>query len=132
MVKGIFKKDKDGNWREYKQMLLQFSHEVEGRDDISIITSIGYNKLKKDQIKGFCHHRFKANLIVEGLDLGKIYVGSSLTIGKVVVIVSSIGKACHRECPALAGDNKCTLGKYIIFARIVQSGKIAYHDFVEQ
>lgn len=129
-IKGIYRKDIVGNWAEHKEVFLQLSNERKPRDNISIITSMGYDKLRNDEVKGFCHQKFKANFIIEGLCTSKITSGSLLTIGEALVEVSTVGKTCHKECPVLTGNNSCALGKYIFFAKVIQSGKVKYQDFV--
>lgn len=127
VVKGIFKRESKHQWKEYEEILLQLPN---GDEDISIITFEGYKKLKNDEIKGFCHNKFKANLIIEGLNNHVIICGTILTIGEALLEITKVGKACHRECPALVDKRVCTLKQHIFFAKVIRSGKIKVNNKV--
>ena len=41
---------------------------------------------------------FGENLIVEGIDLAKLPIGTKITINQVLLEVTQIGKECHTHC----------------------------------
>ena len=57
-IKNICLKE-NGEWREYSSLYLDTSKLKESKRGVSFITEEGQERLYKDEMKGFCHHRFK-------------------------------------------------------------------------
>ncbi|SET47374.1 hypothetical protein SAMN05660297_02523 [Natronincola peptidivorans] len=129
-IKSIYKKDEEGIWREYKKSFLEISNSLSHQRDISIITSIGYDKLQYDEVQGFCHLKFKANLIIEGLDYKAIEPFSMMYLGDSSIEITMLGKECHHDCPALANEKSCGLSKHIFWGRVRRAGGITIGDVV--
>ncbi|SDL11547.1 MOSC domain-containing protein [Natronincola ferrireducens] len=119
IVQGISKK-KDDVWKNHQEIFLQTSKD----ENISLITSKGYDSLTQDIIKGFCHFKFKANFVIKGIDLEKITINTLLTIGDAVIKITEIEKKCHQQCPAFTKNHSCTLGQQIFFGKVVQEGLV--------
>ena len=47
---------------------------------------------------------FGENLVVSGIDLSKLQVGSQIKIGEAVLELSQIGKECHSGCKSALGQ----------------------------
>lgn len=129
IIKGIFRKNSQGQWVEYNKTFFSFSDEKDN-SDISIITLEGLKKLKTDSLKGFCHSKFKANLVIENLDTNKILPSTQLTIGQAVIEINNKFKKCYKECPVFLQKDNCIIKKHIFFAKVLKSGNIAYNDKV--
>lgn len=128
-VKGIFIKDSQQQWKEYKEIYLDSKEINEGEEDLSIITIEGFNKLKNDEVKGFCHHKFHANFVIEGIDPRNLLPGTILHMGDIIIEVTNKTKKCHFNCPVLSSNYPpCALNKHIVFGKLLKSGKIAYKD----
>lgn len=130
IVKQIFIKDEKGCWRQGNKIFLEISSKKNEKRDISFITCIGYDKLQHDSIKGFCHWKFKANFIIDGLDIDGIPLDSQLVLGNARIRVMEKGKECHKGCPALKQGNSCTLGKHIFFGEVVKAGFVKMNDSI--
>ena len=71
---------------------------------------------------------FGENLIVSGMDLAKLPVGTRLTSGQVILEVTQIGKTCHNDCAIKEAVGTCIMPTEGIFARVIQGGTIATGD----
>ena len=97
---------------------------------ISLISEVVEKRLREDSNKGFCHLKFKGNLIIEGLELSKIEKNQRIKIGAAFLQATIIGKECHDNCP-LSGKETCDIHKSIIFARLLNSEKVEVGYSVE-
>jgi len=69
---------------------------------------------------------FAENLVVSGVDLGELGLGSKLRLGSNVVLsITQIGKRCHAPCRihALTGD--CIMPRRGLFADVEEGGEAA-------
>ncbi len=73
---------------------------------------------------------FGENLIVEGIDLGKLPIGTILDIQGVVLEVTQIGKECHTGCAIAQAVGKCIMPTEGIFARVLKGGTVKIGDSV--
>lgn len=71
---------------------------------------------------------FGENLVVEGIDLRTLPVGTLLRCGDALLEVTQIGKACHHHCAIFARMGDCIMPREGIFARVLQGGRIAVGD----
>lgn len=74
---------------------------------------------------------FGENVIVDGIDLAKLPVGTRLRIGETVMEVTQIGKKCHRHCHIFHRIGDCIMPREGIFAKVVQGGWLQRGDPVE-
>lgn len=65
---------------------------------------------------------FGENILVSGIDLRALPVGSFLRAGEVVLKVSQIGKECHSHCAIFARVGDCIMPREGIFATVEQGG----------
>lgn len=74
---------------------------------------------------------FGENLLISGLDLASLPVGSTLAVGEALLEITQIGKTCHTDCEIrhLTGD--CIMPREGIFARVRRGGTIRAGDGVE-
>ena len=71
---------------------------------------------------------FGENLLVEGLELKTLPVGSILKVGRVVLEVTQIGKECHTGCAIRQRTGDCIMPREGIFARVLEGGEIRAGD----
>lgn len=71
---------------------------------------------------------FGENLIVEGIDLAKLPIGTKLTINQVLLEVTQIGKECHTGCAIAKAVGKCIMPTEGIFARVLKGGVVKVGD----
>ena len=65
---------------------------------------------------------FGENILVRGLDLRELPVGSSLRAGDVVLKISQIGKECHSHCQIFQRVGDCIMPREGVFATVEHGG----------
>lgn len=74
---------------------------------------------------------FGENLIVSGIDLAALPVGTRLRTREVELEVTQIGKECHNDCAIKKAVGTCIMPTEGIFARVIKGGTIAAGDLLE-
>lgn len=105
-------------------------HGKDPERQISFLSAETDRRLREDTDRGFCHMRFKGNLVIEGLAALNIQGQQCLRIGDAVIEVTIAGKECHPNCPLHNSDVSCSIYKDIYFGRIVKSGLMRLEDSV--
>ncbi|MDR1894957.1 MAG: MOSC domain-containing protein [Spirochaetales bacterium] len=77
------------------------------------------------------HGAFGENLVVEGIDLKTLPIGTLLECGEVLLEVTQIGKECHSHCEIFKVMGDCIMPREGIFARVLKGGFIAPGDGME-
>jgi len=70
-------------------------------------------------------------LLIEGLDLPALPVGTVLRVGEVVLKVSQIGKECHQGCAVMQAVGDCVMPREGIFATVEKGGRVSNGDAIE-
>ncbi|MGM9583447.1 MAG: molybdopterin-binding protein [Phascolarctobacterium sp.] len=65
---------------------------------------------------------FGENILVGGIDLRKLPVGTNLKAGEVVLKLSQIGKECHSHCQIFQRVGDCIMPREGVFATVEQGG----------
>jgi len=71
---------------------------------------------------------FGENIIVSGVDLKSLPVGTVLEIGDAVLRVTQIGKECHSHCNIYHKMGDCIMPREGIFAEVLKGGCIEKGD----
>lgn len=74
---------------------------------------------------------FGENLVVEGVDLRALPVGTRLRCGQVLLELTQIGKECHSHCAIYQRMGDCIMPREGIFAEVLTGGMIRVGDCVE-
>lgn len=75
---------------------------------------------------------FGENLIVAGLDLKHMPLGTQLTCGDGVVMeLTQIGKECHTHCAIYYAMGECIMPHEGTFCRVLHGGRICPGDQIE-
>ena len=67
---------------------------------------------------------FGENLVVAGMELAKLGIGSRLTIGGAILELTQIGKVCHTRCAIYQKTGDCIMPRLGLFARVVRGGEL--------
>lgn len=67
---------------------------------------------------------FGENILVSGIDLRQLPVGSTLTAGAVILKLSQIGKECHSHCQIFNRVGDCIMPREGVFATVEQGGEL--------
>lgn len=74
---------------------------------------------------------FGENIVVEGIVLNELPIGTKLTCNDVILEVTQIGKECHHHCQIYQKVGDCIMPRLGIFARVIQGGTIQNGDIME-
>lgn len=74
---------------------------------------------------------FGENLIVEGINLKSMPIGTIIRIGGVILEVTQIGKQCHHHCLIYKKMGDCIMPREGIFARVLHGGDVSVGDSVK-
>ncbi|GAA0180260.1 MOSC domain-containing protein [Clostridium sediminicola] len=73
---------------------------------------------------------FGENIIVQGIDLAKLPVGTILKTEEVELEVTQIGKQCHAHCDIYKVIGDCIMPREGIFTRVLKGGNIKEGDVI--
>ena len=68
---------------------------------------------------------FGENILVSGIDLRQLPIGSTLTAGAVILKLSQIGKECHSHCQIFHRVGDCIMPREGVFATVEQGGVLS-------
>ncbi|GHV01820.1 molybdenum cofactor biosynthesis protein MoaC [Spirochaetia bacterium] len=74
---------------------------------------------------------FGENIVVSGIDLRSLPVGSRLKFDDAILEVTQIGKECHAHCEIFRRAGDCIMPREGIFARVITGGTVGKGDTVE-
>jgi len=67
---------------------------------------------------------FAENLTTRGIDLGRLPMGSHISIGEALLEVTQIGKECRNRCAIFEAVGDCVMPRKGVFARVIRGGEI--------
>lgn len=74
---------------------------------------------------------FAENIVVKGLDLCSLPIGSVLQVGDDVQLeITKIGKVCHERCAIYYQAGDCVMPREGVFAIVLEGGGIVTGDSV--
>lgn len=76
------------------------------------------------------HGAFGENILVSGIDLKALPVGSKLKVGDALLEVTQIGKECHSRCQIFYRVGDCIMPREGIFAKVLAGGDVQKGDKV--
>ena len=71
---------------------------------------------------------FAENILVGGLRVYELPVGTRLRIGPALCEVTQIGKECHQDCAIRKAAGDCVMPREGIFVRVLEGGMIRPGD----
>lgn len=127
-VAALFVKDRGKLANQVKEVFLCKKPLAENLREVSLITLEGYLQLKKSGRGGFCHNRFKADFVIQDIDIEKIGVNNLLFLGSALIKITESGKKCHKNCPLLSMLPSCNLHYQIFFGKVLREGLVRQGD----
>ncbi len=90
------------------------------------VSLLSYEEIEKFREKGadIAFGAFGENVVLSGIDLKTLPVGTRLRIGECLLEVSQIGKACHSHCAIFKTMGDCIMPREGIFAVVLEGGEI--------
>jgi len=74
---------------------------------------------------------FGENLVISGIDTGRLGIGSRLRIGDAEIEISQLGKVCHTRCAIYFRTGDCIMPRRGLFARVTRPGPVRAGHVVE-
>ena len=71
---------------------------------------------------------FGENLVIDGIDLAALPVGTKLRSGEILLEISQIGKECHNYCSIYKTMGDCIMPREGVFAKVLHGGTIKNGD----
>ena len=74
---------------------------------------------------------FAENILVEGLTVYKLRVGTELKLGSARCRVTQIGKTCHMDCAIRKAAGDCVMPREGIFVEVLEGGEVRPGDEIQ-
>lgn len=74
---------------------------------------------------------FGENIVIEGIDIKNLAIGSTLKIGESILEITQKGKECHHHCKIYYRVGDCIMPREGVFAKVIKGGEIKKGDQVE-
>ena len=74
---------------------------------------------------------FAENVLLEGIEVYRLPVGTRLRVGTALCEVTQIGKECHADCAIRRQTGDCVMPREGIFVRVLEEGTAKAGDSVE-
>lgn len=74
---------------------------------------------------------FAENILVEGLTVYKLPVGTELKLGSARCRVTQIGKTCHMDCAIRKAAGDCVMPREGIFVEVLEGGEVRPGDEIQ-
>lgn len=98
------------------------------------VSLLSYEKVEEFKKKGVNVDKgaFGENLLVQGIDLAKLPIGTKLKINEDIELeVTQIGKKCHSGCAIYKAVGDCIMPREGIFTRVLKGGIAKVGDIIE-
>ncbi|MDP6490626.1 MAG: molybdopterin-binding protein [Kiritimatiellia bacterium] len=108
------------------------AHAGDWHRQVSLLAAGDVDDMKAKGLPDLKAGDFAENLVVSGIDLYPLGLGSRLRIGNGVELsVSQLGKTCHAHCAIYHQTGDCIMPRLGVFARVLTGGEIKEGDAVE-
>ena len=91
---------------------------------VSLLSVDSVAKLQEKLSFELKHGAFAENILVEGMAVHTLPVGTKLRIGSALCEVTQIGKECHNDCAIRKAAGDCVMPREGIFVKVLESGEI--------
>lgn len=97
------------------------------------VSLLAYEKVADFKARGadVDNGAFGENLVVEGIDLRNLPLGTRLRSGEVELELTQIGKECHAHCAIYHQMGDCIMPREGVFCKVLAGGTIAPGDLIE-
>jgi len=97
------------------------------------VSLLSYEKIQAFKARGadINDGAFGENIVVSGIDLSTLPVGTLLKSGNVTLKVTQIGKECHHHCAIYHAVGDCIMPREGIFAEVLSEGTIKNGDTIQ-
>lgn len=104
------------------------AHAGDWHRQVSILGIESVNKLQEKITLQLKAGDFAENILVEGICVYELPVGTKLKLGTALCEVTQIGKTCHNDCAIRKAAGDCVMPREGIFVRVLESGHVKPGD----
>ena len=105
------------------------AHAGEWHRQVSLLPAEALESMAAE-VPGLGPGSFAENILVRGLDLKKLPIGTTLQLGTAEVVLTQIGKECHVECEIRRLTGHCVMPGEGVFGVVTRSGTVRAGDLV--
>lgn len=99
---------------------------------VSMLAAEDIQRVRSSNLPGVAFGAFAENLVLSGVDLLRLGLGSELRVGTDArLTITQIGKKCHKPCEIQQATGDCIMPRLGLFARVLTSGQVCVGDSVE-
>jgi molybdenum cofactor synthesis domain-containing protein len=99
---------------------------------VSLLSHEDIETVRRDGLRDISPGDFAENIILSGLDLASLGLGTRLRLGRDVVLsITQIGKSCHSRCRIYELTGDCIMPRVGLLARVQVGGTVQTGDPVE-
>jgi MOSC domain-containing protein YiiM len=99
---------------------------------VSLLSADDVERMRQRGLRDVKPGDFAENLVVSGVNLGALGLGSRLRLGAHTDLnVTQIGKVCHQRCAIYYQTGDCIMPRLGVFARVVHDGRVVAGDGVD-
>ena len=95
---------------------------------VSVLSAESVRRLQEKIAFPLLPGAFAENVLVEGIEVSRLPVGTRLRSGRVLLEITQIGKQCHSGCAIFRAMGDCIMPREGVFARVLQGGTIHTGD----
>jgi molybdenum cofactor synthesis domain-containing protein len=104
------------------------AHAGDWHRQVSLLASSDFEQTL-EQIPDLTYGAFAENMVIRGIDLSAIGLGSKIALGPEAILeISQLGKECHTPCRIGRVTGSCILPARGLFARVVEGGEVSVGD----
>ncbi|MDR0818377.1 MAG: MOSC domain-containing protein [Oscillospiraceae bacterium] len=118
---------------------LRPAHGVEGdahagtwHRQISLLAKSSVDKLQDKIDFPLLPGAFAENILLDGMEVRTLPIGSRLRIGEAELEITQIGKECHNDCVIRQKAGDCVMPREGVFARVLTGGDVKAGDEVTE
>jgi molybdopterin adenylyltransferase len=99
---------------------------------VSLLAAEDIEGMRRSGLPDLTFGDFAENLVVSGVDLESLGLGSRLRLaGEVELGITQLGKECHQRCAIYQQTGDCIMPRLGLFARVLRGGTVGAGDPVE-
>ena len=98
---------------------------------VSVLAAESVDRLQEKIAFPLLPGAFAENVLVEGIEVSRLPVGTRLRLGSALCEVTQIGKECHADCAIRRQAGDCVMPREGIFVRVLEEGEAKPGDPVE-
>lgn len=102
-------------------------HATGGKRQVSILSGESIKKMQGKDLE-IAYGDFGENIVVDGLRIHELPIGSLLKVSEVILEVSQIGKECHEPCVIGKTIGDCIMPSEGVFAVVRKGGTMKIGD----